>query len=85
MTDDIQSSLNEMLIEDNKKMREAGMELAEAALRVAKTYDGVHRLLLAVSKWSEVVANEGHRDRMYGKHEQDTFHSDQQSHYRIKV
>ncbi len=49
------------LIEDNGKMRHAGCELAEAALKVIKDYDGVHRLSLAVSKWCEVIGNESGR------------------------
>lgn len=57
------ASPEEMLIADNKRLREAGCELAEAAMRVAKTYDGVHRLMLACSKWSLAIANEGGRER----------------------
>lgn len=57
------SSLESMLIADNKRLREAGCELAEAAMRVAKTYDGVHRLMLASSKWALAIANEGGRER----------------------
>ena len=32
-------------------------------MRVAKTYDGVHRLMLACSKWALAIANEGGRER----------------------
>ena len=56
------ASHEEMLIADNKRFREAGCELAEAAMSVAKTYDGVHRLKLALSKWALAIANEGGRD-----------------------
>ena len=54
-----------MLIDDNKRLREAGCELAEAAMRVAKTYDGVHRLMIASSKWAMAIANEGGREKLY--------------------
>jgi uncharacterized Zn finger protein (UPF0148 family) len=50
------------LQDDYNRLREAGFELAEAALYVAKNYDGVHRLLLAASNFTFVVANEGSRD-----------------------
>ena len=60
------ASHEEMLIADNKRFREAGCELAEAAMRVAKTYDGVHRLMLASSKWALAIANEGGRDPRKG-------------------
>ena len=52
-----------MVLDDNTRMRTAGCKLAEAALRVAREYDGVHRLLLAVSEWSTAVADEGDRGR----------------------
>jgi hypothetical protein len=42
-------------------MRNAGSELAAAALRVTEDYDGVHRLRLAVAKWAKVTADEGGR------------------------
>lgn len=57
-----EAALVEMLTKDNKAMREAGCELAEAAMRVIRTYDGVHRLGLAVAKWNTTLANEGGRD-----------------------
>lgn len=60
-------SLEEMLINDNRHLREAGCELAEAAMQVAKTYDGVHRLMLASSKWAMALANEGERRRLYSQ------------------
>jgi len=53
-----------MLQEDNLNMRDAGCELVTAAIFVAKEYDGIHRLMLAVSKWCEVIANEGGRDKL---------------------
>jgi hypothetical protein len=56
------SDLVAMLIRDHKRMREAGGKLAEAALRVVRTYDGLHRLSLAVAAWSEAVVAEGDRD-----------------------
>jgi hypothetical protein len=56
-----------MLAEDNRRLKEAGHELAIAALRVAHEYDGVHRLMLAASRWCETVANEGGRGVRYGQ------------------
>ena len=46
---------------DNKRMRKAGCDLAEAALRVVRDYDGTHRLALAIAEWTRVVADEGGR------------------------
>lgn len=60
-TDQPQESMEEMLIEDNKRMREAGCELAAAALYTIGEYDGLHRLSLAVSKWAKSVADESGR------------------------
>lgn len=51
----------EFLRSDNYKMREVGSELAIAAARVIKDYDGLHRLSLAVKDWFEIIANEGGR------------------------
>lgn len=48
-------------IEDLGKYREAGCKLAEAAMRVIRTYDGVHRLSEAVAEWNRTIANEGGR------------------------
>ena len=56
-------ALIEMLIKDNKRLRNAGCKLAEAALRVATEYDGVHRLMLATSEWTKAVADEGGRNK----------------------
>jgi hypothetical protein len=58
-----EKSLEEMLIEDNQRMRKAGNLLAEASLRVIREYDGLHRLSLAVAKWCEAVAIEGGRNK----------------------
>lgn len=63
-------SLEQMLINDNHKLREAGCELAEAAMRVAKTYDGVHRLMIATSKWAMAIANEGGRGQLYSQNKE---------------
>lgn len=46
---------------DYNKLRLVGDDLALAAFRVVKNYDGIHRLRLAISKWIEAVANEGRR------------------------
>lgn len=56
-----QSDLSTMILKDNKRMRDAGCKLSEAALYVAREYDGVHRLMLTVSEWAKVVANESGR------------------------
>ena len=40
----------------------AHMLAEEAALRVVRDYDGVHRLALAVSAWAQVLADQGGRD-----------------------
>jgi len=40
----------------------AHMLAEEAALRVVRDYDGVHRLALAVSAWAKVLADQGGRD-----------------------
>ena len=49
------------LVAENRKLRSAGCNLAEAAIRVAQEYDGVHRLMLTVSEWAKTVADEGGR------------------------
>jgi len=56
-------SVEEFLAEENRQLRKAGCKLAEAALHVAREYDGIHRLMLAVSEWAAAVANEGGRGK----------------------
>ncbi len=56
-------SIETFLARENGKLRRAGCKLAEAALHVAREYDGVHRLMLAVSEWAKVLADEGGRDK----------------------
>lgn len=56
-------SVEEFLAEENRQLRKAGCKLAEAALHVTREYDGVHRLMLAVSEWATAVANEGGRGK----------------------
>ena len=51
------------LVAENRKLRSAGCKLAEAAIRVAQEYDGVHRLMLTVSEWAKTVADEGGRGK----------------------
>lgn len=58
-------SATDFLTKENKSLREAGFDLASAAVEVARNYDGVHRLLLAVSDWFRAVANEGGRGDMH--------------------
>lgn len=55
-------TMYEVLEQDNKRMRQAGSDLAIAAMRVIRDYDGTHRLALAVAAWNTVIANEGHRE-----------------------
>ena len=57
----IEDEIIDMTKRDTGKMREAGCDLAIAAIRVAKDYDGIHRLMLAVSRWCEIISNEGGR------------------------
>lgn len=52
---------NRRLLEENRSLRAAGCNLAEAAVRVCNTYDGVHRLALAVATWMTAIGNEGGR------------------------
>jgi hypothetical protein len=56
-------SVEEFLAVENRELRIAGCKLAEAALHVAREYDGVHRLMLAVAEWAKAVADEGGRGR----------------------
>ena len=51
----------EMLVADNRRLRQAGCALAEASLHVISEHDGLHRLALAVSVWAKAVADEGGR------------------------
>lgn len=48
-------------IEDRNRLQKAGDALAEAAHRVSSTYDGVHRLRLALAGWYQALADEGRR------------------------
>jgi len=56
-------SVEEFLAKENQQLRKAGCKLAEAALHVAREYDGVHRLMLSVSEWATAVADEGGRGK----------------------
>lgn len=55
----------EFTLEELINVTNAGEELAEAAARVCKEYDGIHRLRLALSKWYLARANEYGRDKKY--------------------
>jgi tellurite resistance protein len=57
----IEKGIIRMLEKDNKRMREAGNNLAIAAMRVIRDYDGIHRLSLAVAEWNKAIADEGGR------------------------
>ena len=54
-----------MLEKTNCEMREVGCSMAMAGLRIARDYDGIHRLMLEISKWAKVIANENNRDKLY--------------------
>lgn len=56
-----EAGLVAMLQRDHARMRRAGTALAEAALRVVRESDGLHRLSLAVVDWATAVADEGDR------------------------
>jgi hypothetical protein len=58
---EVERGMIDMLTRDHKRMRNAGTILAEAALRVVREYDGLHRLALAVASWSAAIADEGDR------------------------
>lgn len=60
-----EAGLVRMLQADNARMRAAGLNLSEAALRVIREYDGTHRLSLAVAEWAVAIANEGGRGGRY--------------------
>jgi hypothetical protein len=59
-------SPEQFLASENNSLRKAGCKLAEAALHVAREYDGIHRLMLAVAEWANAVADEGGRGRAAG-------------------
>jgi hypothetical protein len=48
-------------VDDNKRLKDAGNKLAQAAAYTATNYDGCHRLLLAVGEWYRAQADEGNR------------------------
>lgn len=57
----------DMLIDDNRKMMQAGCNLASAAIKVTTEYDGVYRLRLAIAEWAKTIADESGRGERYGK------------------
>jgi len=57
--------LIQMLVDDNKRLRNAGCKLSEAAFKVATEYDGVHRLMLAVAEWAKAMADENGRGKVH--------------------
>ncbi len=74
----VEPDLIEMLTADNERLRTAGGHLAEAAMRVVTTSDGIHRLSLAVSYWCFAVAAEGGRaDRAVRAMTRDTWDVDE--------
>ncbi len=58
---EVEAGMLAMMQRDNARMRQAGTSLAEAALRVIRDYDGLHRLSLAVAEWAQAIAAEGDR------------------------
>ena len=66
------SDLEQFLVEENRSLREAGCKLAEAAMRVVREFDGLHRLSLAVSEWSLAIANEGRRGERFADNKDKT-------------
>lgn len=62
--DEVEAGIVEMLTTDNARLRTAGGEMAQAALRVVHTHDGLHRLALAVAEWCNAVASEGGRPHL---------------------
>lgn len=59
----IDSELVGMLQEDNASILDAGFNMAKAASRVVRKYDGLHRLSLAISEWYKAVADQGNRSK----------------------
>ena len=51
----------EYLTKRNQAMVVAGCALAEAALFMVREYDGMHRLLFAVSEWARALATTAER------------------------
>jgi len=51
----------QFLARENAALRQAGCDLAIAALRVIRDHDGIHRLALTVAAWAQTVADEGGR------------------------
>lgn len=47
-----------MLETENARLRQAGTDMARAALRVIVEYDGLHRLAMEVSEWCKVLGTE---------------------------
>ena len=67
MNAETEAPTEEFLAAENRELRIAGCKLAEAALQVVREYDGVHRLMLAVSEWAQAVADEGGRGKANAK------------------
>ena len=58
------------LTHDYYRLKVAGTDLAIAAMRVIRDYDGIHRLSLAVAEWNKAVAGEGRRTSSEKQHTQ---------------
>lgn len=57
--------LSRFLLKENAALRRAGCKLSEAALRVIRESDGIHRLALAVAEWAQAIADEGERGKYH--------------------
>ncbi len=64
---DTGAQVETILAEENARLRKAGCDLAEAAARVIRDYDGIHRLSLATAAWFSAVAGEGDRSNQHAR------------------
>ena len=63
MPNKIELQMIKRLSIENDKLKKAGSKLAQRALYTITNYDGLHRLALAVSKFSKVLGNENGRGK----------------------
>lgn len=56
----------QFLLDDYHALRKASVDLAQAAQRVVGTYDGIHRLGLALAAFNQTLADEGKRGDRHG-------------------
>lgn len=60
---------DEMLLAENRRLREAGDKLYEAASYTGRTFDGTHRLLSAAAYWLDT---RGKNSGLYQKQRQES-------------